>query len=234
MYADIELRVPFDREKVTLNLGDSGDTIRFTVKQQDASVKDLTGWGGRVIAMSSITGSTYMVSGAIALISGTSGTCSYTISGTDTDTGGRFPALLILTSGTAQVTVSGWEMLVNPYASTPTITEYCTINDVLGDKNAYSLLRLDNYAPEDIREKIQDASATIEKKIGTQSPSDEVIAQLCKYMVLADIASGLPTAEADGERRVSLLGVVAKWDNWIAQTLADFGYGNLAPRFTEL
>lgn len=233
MLDDIVLTVGRTREKVQLNKDDSGDTIRFTVKNPDATLRDLTGWAGRVIAFSSDSGTTYMVSGSITLISGTAGTCSYVISGTDTDTGGRFPARLILTSGTAQSTVSGWEILVTPYSTTPTITEYCTINDVLGDENAYRLLRLQDYAPEDIRKNIQTASATIDKKIGSQSASDEVIVQLCKYMVLSDIGSGLPTAEADGEKRVSILGVVAKWDKYVADTLADYGYGSPEPLFTS-
>jgi hypothetical protein len=51
-------------------------------------------------------------------------------------------------------------------------------------------------------------------------------------MVLSDIGSGLPTAEADGEKRVSILGVVAKWDRYITDTLADYGYGSPLPKFT--
>ena len=104
---------------------------------------------------------------------------------------------------------------------------------MLGDENAYRLLRLQDYAPEDIRKKIQYASAQIDKKIGTQSSSDEVIVQLCKYMVLSDIGSGLPTAEADGEKRVSILGVVAKWDKYIMDVLADYDYGSPEPLFTS-
>ena len=233
MFDDIVLTVGRTREKVQLNKDDSGDTIRFTVKNPDASLKDLTGWAGRVIAFSSDSGTTYMVSGLITLISGTAGTCSYLISGADTDTGGRFPARLILTSGAAQSTVSGWEILVMPFSATPTISEYCTYYDVVGDENATNLLKLQDYAPEDIRRKIQAASANIDKKIGTQSSSDEVIVQLCKYMVLSDIGSGLPTAQADGEKRVSILGVVAKWDKYVMDTLADYGYGSPEPVFTS-
>jgi len=233
MFDDIVLTVGRTREKVELNKDDTGDFIRFTVKNPDASLKDLTGWGGRVIAFSSDSGTTYMVSGSITVITGADGTCKYTVTGTDTDTGGRFPARLILTSGTAQSTVSGWEILVMPFSSTPVMNEYCTYYDVVGDMNANSLLKLRDYAPEDIRKKIQAASATIDKKIGSQSASDEVIVQLCKYMVLSDIGSGLPTAQADGEKRVSLLGVVAKWDKYIADTLTDYGYGSPTPLFTS-
>ena len=233
MYDSIELKVPRDYEKVELNQDDSGDLIRIAVKQPDESVKDLTGWSGRVVAYSSPTGTTYMVSGAIAIISGSEGTCSYTVTGIDTDTGGRFPAYLILTSGAHVVTIAGWQIHVMPRAATPSLTEYCTVEDILGDSNAYSLLRLEDYPVMDIREKIQKHSANIDKKIGTQSSSDEVIAQLCKYMVLADIASGLPAAKAQGEDRISLLGVVAKWESYIRETLADFGYGVPAPLFTE-
>src|SRR3989337_175923 len=129
MFDDIVLTVGRTREKVELNKDDSGDTIQFTVKNPDAALKDLTGWGGRVIAFSSDTGTTYMVSGSIALIYAASGTCSYTVTGTDTDTGGRFPARLILTSGTAQSTVSGWEILVMPFSSTPVMNEYCPYYD---------------------------------------------------------------------------------------------------------
>lgn len=232
MYDDIVLKIPRDYEKVELNQDDSGDFIRFAVKQPDEAVKDLTGWSGRVVAYSSPTGTTYMVSGAIALISGSEGTCSYTVTGTDTDTGGRFPAYLILTSGVQVVTVAGWQIHVMPRAAVPTLTEYCTVQDVLGDANAYSLLRLEDYAVMDVLDKIQKHSANIDKKIGAQSSSDEVIVQLCKYMVLCDIASGLPAAKASGEDRISLLGVVAKWESYIRDTLADYGYGVPAPLFT--
>ena len=232
MFDSIVLTVPRTREEVELNVGDSGDTFAVTVKNPDGTLKDLTGWAGKVIAFSSDSGTTYRVSGAIALTYAFSGTLTYTVSGTDTQTGGRFPARLILTSGTAQSTVSGWEILVSPYATTPAITEYCTINDVLGDQNAYNLLRLKDYSPEQIRKKIQTWSGTIDKKVGSQDVSDEVIVQLCKYMVLSDIGSGLPTAEADGEKRVSILGVVAKWDRYILETLADYGYGTPTPKFT--
>jgi len=232
MYDNIQLRVPRDYEKVELNQNDSGDYIRIAVHQPDESVKDLTGWSGRVVAYSSPTGTTYMVSGAITVISGSEGTVSYAVTGTDTDTGGRFPAYLILTSGVQVVTVAGWQIHVLPRGMVPTLTEYCTVEDVLGDSNAYSLLRLEDYPIMDILDKIQKHSANIDKKIGTQSSSDEVIVQLCKYMVLADIGSGLPAAKAQGEDRISLLGVVAKWESYIRETLADFGYGVPAPLFS--
>ena len=232
MFDDITLVIPRTRTTVSLNKDDSADVVRITVQNHDKSVKDLTGWGGRVIAFSSESGSTYMVSGSIALISGSAGTCSYPVSGADTDVGGIFPARLILTSGSAQSTVSGWEIQITPYSVIPTITEYCTINDVLGDKNAYNLLRLQDYDVEEIRRKIQSMSAQIDQKIGSQSSGDEVIVQLCKYMVLSDIGSGLPTAEADGEKRVSILGVVAKWDKYISDTFIDYGYGCPDPLFT--
>ncbi len=212
-----------------MNLGDSGDFIRFTVHDYDDTVKDLTGWGGRVVAYSSPTGTTYMVSGALTLVSGTDGTCHYVISGADTDVGGIFPAHLILTSGVSQVSVAGWQFLVSPFVASPTITEYCTVEDIQSDENAYKLLRLEDYKSEDIRTKIRLHSAVIDKRIGQQSSDDEVIVQLCKYMVLADIASGLPAAQADGETRISLLGIVSKWENWIRETMSDYGWGSPTP-----
>ena len=120
-----------------------------------------------------------------------------------------------------------------PFSTTPVMNEYCTYYDVVGDMNANSLLKLQDYTPEDIRKKIQAASAIIDQKIGSQSASDEVIVQLCKYMVLSDIGSGLPTAQADGEKRVSILGVVAKWDKYISDTFSDYGYGSPEPLFSS-
>jgi hypothetical protein len=233
MYDNITLKIPRDYEKVELNLGDSGDFIRIAVQQPDESVKDLAGWGGRVVAYSSPTGTTYMVSGAITVISGSEGTVSYPVTGTDTDTSGRFPAYLILTSGVQVVTVAGWQIHVVPRGMVPTITEYCTVEDVLGDSNAYTLLRLEDYPVMDILDKIQKHSSNIDNKIGAQSSGDRVIVQLCKYMVLCDIAGGLPAAKAQGEDRISLLGVVAKWESYIRETLADYGYGVPAPLFSS-
>ena len=237
MYDDIVLQVPRSREKVVLNKDDYGDFIRFAVKDADNSVKDLTGWAGRVLALSSESGVTYMVSGSVTLISGAEGTCKYTVTGTDTDTGGRFPARLILTSGAVVTTVSGWEIHVYPYAATPALTEYCTVNDVLADKNIYTLLRLQDYSPEDIREKIQKWSAYIDKKFAnagvTASSSDENIVQLCKLYVYTDVAQGLPTAEASGEVRTSYLGITAQWRAHINDILAQYAIDVPAPVFTE-
>ncbi len=235
MYNDIILQPPRSNIKVVLNKDDSGDIIRITFNDGPQTAKNITGWGGRVVAFSSESGATYMVSGSITVISGSAGTLSYTVSGADTDTGGRFPARLTLTSGVQAVSVTGWEIHVTPIGSTPSKTEYCSVSDVLNtDKNLYTLLRLESYSPEDIRVKIQEWSARINSMIGAQSSGDDVIRLLCQYLIFIDIGNGLPAAQRTGDDATSYLGTVSKWQTEVDKILADYGYtSDPDPEFTE-
>ena len=113
-------------------------------------------------------------------------------------------------------------------------TLYADVNDVKSNVNISSMLRLNDWKDPDLFRLIEWASAEIENKIGSQTATDNVIRQLCATMVWVKIASGLPTAHADGENRVSLLGVSSKWDSWIRETLSDYGYGAPNPVWTEL
>lgn len=113
------------------------------------------------------------------------------------------------------------------------MTNYADINDVRNSPNVTTILKLADYANEEIQRIIEEASAEIDGKIGSQSSTDKRIRKLCKLMVWVEIGSGLPTARAEGEIRESLLGMTSQWKTEIREILNDYNYGVPNPVFTS-
>jgi len=74
------------------------------------------------------------------------------------------------------------------------MTEYCTPSDV-------RLLVSTTLENEDISRLIEQSSAEIERRIGTQSTSDQVLEKLCALITAYTIRIQHPQSETLGERR---------------------------------
>lgn len=84
------------------------------------------------------------------------------------------------------------------------MTEYCTPSDV-------RLLISTTLEDGDITRLIEQASAEIDKRIGTQSTSDQVVEKLCAFMTAYTLKIQRPQSEALGERRISMGRTLDLW-----------------------
>lgn len=84
------------------------------------------------------------------------------------------------------------------------MTEYCTPSDV-------RLLVYTTLEDVDITRLIEQASAEIDKRIGTQSTSDQIVEKLCALITAYTIRIQRPQSEVLGERRINMGRNLDRW-----------------------